>query len=601
MQEVKEVFLSLFMKKLRWPAISMIIAILAITGFQLYWLKNNYDREKQNLDIKTSSSFRQTILRLQASKLKLENVNFQLDSAMVSDVTVTAKKNKKRTFNGSVRKKEPAITIMNLIEEKFRDSLKLGDSIPKGMAIVSIDKASFSGMNIDSLRKQASRLPRVSLRPLTMPGLDSLHIDPQMIREIKISDDSFYPERVIRIDYAKSLTGTRRDTGFVRNRNAVLATGSGRAGMGRDSQPGPHQNNTVYRFLYDVDSLYAKDSVTVQQVTDAYAARLKEDKINVSFRVNRLDSTAANTPNTVTIGFSKPATFGLSLQHTFGYMLDKLKLPVLFSLLLIGITIAAFVLLYRNMMKQQRLAELKNEFISNITHELKTPIATVGVAIEALKNFNAIHDPARTREYLDISQNELQRLNLLVDKVLKLSVFEKKAIELKKESFDLRQLTEEIMSSMKLQFEKFHAQVNLQAEGGQFIIEADKLHITSVVYNLLDNALKYSTENPVIGVRLTAHPQHVELSVSDNGIGIPAEYKGKVFDKFFRVPTGNKHNIKGYGLGLSYVSEVLKRHHGFITVESELGKGSTFTAHIPYTEAPEIWFDEKRVIKNKRQ
>jgi two-component system phosphate regulon sensor histidine kinase PhoR len=284
----------------------------------------------------------------------------------------------------------------------------------------------------------------------------------------------------------------------------------------------------------------------------------------------------------VTIGFAKPIAFRLSLENKTGYILQKLTLPILFSLFLVGITIISFVLLYRNLAKQKRLAELKNEFISNITHELKTPIATVGVAIEALKNFNAISDPERTKEYLDISQNELQRLGLLVDKVLKLSMFEKKEMEMKKEQFDCKLLAEEVMNSMRLQFEKYHARVSLHTEGDNFVVEADKLHITSVIYNLLDNALKYSQENPVIDVYLRSNPEFIEFSVSDNGIGIPPAYKEKVFDKFFRVPTGDKHNIKGYGLGLSYVSEVIKRHRGDIKVESELGKGSTFTAKFPY-------------------
>jgi len=280
-------------------------------------------------------------------------------------------------------------------------------------------------------------------------------------------------------------------------------------------------------------------------------------------------------------------------------MLDRLKLPILFSLLLIGLTVASFVLLYRNMIKQKRLAELKNDLISNISLELKTPIATVGVAIEALKNFNAIHDPARTKEYLDISQNELQRLNLLVDKVLKLSIFEKKEIELKKERFDYKQLTSEIMNSMRLQFEKYHAKVSLHTEGESFYIDADKLHITSVVYNLLDNALKYSKENPAIDVQLKTSEEHIVLSVQDNGIGIPPEYKGKVFDKFFRVPTGDRHNIKGYGLGLSYVAEVVKRHKGEITVDSEPGKGSTFTVRLPLAKSPVIPLD--RPAESKKQ
>src|SRR6185436_11622670 len=132
-------------------------------------------------------------------------------------------------------------------------------------------------------------------------------------------------------------------------------------------------------------------------------------------------------------GFAHPVTYQLSLTNNTTYLLKKILLPILFSLFLVGVTILSFVLLYRNLLRQHRLSEIKNEFISNITHELKTPIATVGVAIEALKNFNAIDDPQKTKEYLDISSNELQRLSLLVDKVLKLSMFEKREIELNKE------------------------------------------------------------------------------------------------------------------------------------------------------------------------
>jgi two-component system phosphate regulon sensor histidine kinase PhoR len=232
------------------------------------------------------------------------------------------------------------------------------------------------------------------------------------------------------------------------------------------------------------------------------------------------------------------------------------------------------------MIKQQRLAALKNEFISNITHELKTPIATVGVAIEALKSFNAIHDPQRTKEYLDISQNELQRLNLLVDKVLKLSMFEKKEIELKYETVNLKELLEEVLASLRLQIEKYRAEVSVNCEG-DCMLRADRLHLMSVIFNLLDNALKYSKENPVIKVDLEEKENDIQMKVADNGIGIAPEYRTKIFDKFFRVPHGDTHNAKGYGLGLSYVAHVVKKHKGVIDVESKEGEGTTFTISLP--------------------
>ncbi len=231
-------------------------------------------------------------------------------------------------------------------------------------------------------------------------------------------------------------------------------------------------------------------------------------------------------------------------------------------------------------MRQRKLAVLKNEFISNITHELKTPIATVGVAIEALKNFNAIQDPQRTKEYLDISSNELQRLSLLVDKVLKLSMFEKKEIDLKFEMMNLKEVVDEVVSSMRLQLEKYHAAVSVTNEG-DLNLQGDRLHLISVVFNLLDNALKYSKGNPSIHVDLKEADQHVVLSVTDNGIGIPTEYKDKLFEKFFRVPTGDTHNAKGYGLGLSYVAHVIQKHKGTIIVESQPGIGSKFVITLP--------------------
>ena len=287
--------------------------------------------------------------------------------------------------------------------------------------------------------------------------------------------------------------------------------------------------------------------------------------------------------NEITVGFSKPSVFKLELMDTSSYILKNLSSQILVSFLLVGVTILSFVLLLRNLIQQRKLTQLKNDFISNITHELKTPIATVSVAIEALKNFNALEDPRKTQEYLEISGNELQRLSLLVDKVLKLSMFEKQQIELKEESFDLKQLTDEVVASMRLQFEKYNAHVDVKTHGESFIIKADRLHVTSVLFNLLDNALKYSKANPFIHVELKETEGEIELSVTDNGIGISAEHQKKIFEKFYRVPAGDTHNVKGYGLGLSYVAYVVQRHRGSIDLESQLGIGSRFIIKLPPT------------------
>jgi two-component system phosphate regulon sensor histidine kinase PhoR len=527
------------MKKLQWSSILMIIAILAVAGFQGYWLKNNYEREKQNLDIRTIYSFRQTILQLQSAKLGLDKFNY--DSLRRSDVVVaTAGKNGENANRN--RRRGPEINIVNLIQERLKDTARKRPDSSRPVTLIEVAGAE----HFDDSSKKSN------------------HAEGRMV--ITYNEDRSFGDTV----------------GF-EFKGPLFGNEFSEPGRMPDMRRASQRRNGMFRFFYNIDSMAQKDSVTIEEITKAYQKRLDEENIDVDFTVTKLDSSDADdfdAPNVVTVGFYKPAKFALSLDRTFPYMFDKLKLPILFSLLLVGITVFSFVLLYRNMLKQQRLAELKNEFISNITHELKTPIATVGVAIEALKSFNAMHDPQRTKEYLDISQNELQRLNLLVDKVLKLSMFEKKEIELKYEILNPKDIVEEVVSSMKLQLEKYRAKVAVHYNG-DCTLEADRLHLTSVIFNLVDNALKYSKNDPVINIQLEEKENNIEIKVTDNGIGIPVEYKDKVFEKFFRVPHGDTHNAKGYGLGLSYVAHVVKKHNGTISVESKPGEETTFIISLP--------------------
>ena len=238
------------------------------------------------------------------------------------------------------------------------------------------------------------------------------------------------------------------------------------------------------------------------------------------------------------------------------------------------------------MLQQRRLTEIKNDFVSNITHELKTPITTVGVALEALSSFNVLQQPDKTREYLTISKNELSRLALLVDKVLKMATFENKEPQLKMEDVNVEQLIRQILETLKVQFEQASAVVDFQTGGQDFVVRADRTHLTNVIYNLLDNALKYSRPAPVIELSLANTPDSLSLSITDNGIGIPGNYQRKIFEKFFRVPAGNRHNSKGHGLGLSYVAGVISKHGGQIEVASRPEQGSRFTIKLPRRHGP---------------
>ena len=334
------------------------------------------------------------------------------------------------------------------------------------------------------------------------------------------------------------------------------------------------------RFKIKIDSLIS-DSVSIPVLETSFRQVLDEERLDIPFTIHRSKMEVRDDNEFIKRPlFDGIDGYKLQLGNTVPFLVKQLMLPALFSFFLVGITVLAFVLLYRNLLKQQRLGQMKNDLISNITHELKTPISTVGVAIEALKNFNAIQDPQRTKEYLDISQNELQRLGLLVDKVLKLSMFEKKEIDLNFEFFDLKDVVNEVVSSLRLQIEKCNATITVESEGDT-MLKGDRLHLLSVVFNLLDNALKYSKDKATVNVTLKADASSIVMQVMDNGIGVPAVYKEKIFEKFFRVPVGDMHNAKGHGLGLSYSAQVLRQHHGTITVDSREGSGSTFTITLP--------------------
>jgi two-component system, OmpR family, phosphate regulon sensor histidine kinase PhoR len=499
----------------------MLVAIAAITGFQVFWLRESYFKEKRNLEFRSNVVFKETVRRLQSKKLKLDEV--YNDSTGKLKIELMDEEGPGR-FPGHP---EELANVLNEVTIHVTDSLRDG-------------------------RIAVERRPNVLIRK-GFPKDSSGRFPPRKGNMI--------------ISMSESLSRDSLDKTNVFERR------------------GP--SGEILRFLYNVDAL--QDSLRVNEIDSACRIAFNKEGMKIPITVSRTASKVERDrilpedlrlPNKITIGFAQPVTYELNLGKTFGYLIKKLASPILFSLFLVGVTVLAFTLLYRNLRHQRKLTAIKNEFIGNITHELKTPIATVGVAIEALKNFNAINDPQRTKEYLDISQNELQRLSLLVDKVLKLSMFEKKEIELKYELVDLKGVVDEVVSSMRLQIEKNQATVSTNVEGDTHL-QGDRLHLLSVVFNLLDNALKYGNGNTAVKFELKEKENEVELSVADNGIGISGEYKDKIFEKFFRVPLGNTHNTKGYGLGLSYVSHVIRRHKGKISVESQPGLGSKFIITLP--------------------
>jgi len=553
------------MNKLRWLAGLMGIVIIAITGFQVYWLKDNYQREKKAVEVRVDALFDETVRQVQDSLLQQKIFIVLKDSSI--HTTRLKKKIPAFPFKTQADGRPNPARVLNLITKTvLRDSLINTNKEKKGVLI--------------SVKSDAQHRVNDSSGNIHFV-FDSL--SPEDMNEVVVVNSKGKVPAI----------GGRRDS---------LTTGKSlrtaerlnipERGDGDSNKDAVTQINTIYfntdrgdSFSIKIDSLL-KDSVPAPLLATEFARRLKGEKLDIPFAILRDTTEISDEGDFIRRPmFAGFTGYKVQLGKTFPYLIKQISLPILFSFFLVGITIFSLVLLYRSLVRQYRLGQIKNDLISNITHELKTPIATVGVAIEALKNFNAIQDPLKTKEYLDISQNELQRLGLLVDKVLNLSMFEKKQIEVKNEVFDLKDTVNEVVASLRLQIGKYNARVTVEAEGDTRM-QGDRLHMLSVVFNLLDNALKYSKGNAAIQVAIREEPAALVMRITDNGIGIPATYKDKIFEKFFRVPTGDTHNAKGHGLGLSYIAQVIRQHHGSISVDSHEGIGSTFAITLPKSPNP---------------
>ena len=244
--------------------------------------------------------------------------------------------------------------------------------------------------------------------------------------------------------------------------------------------------------------------------------------------------------------------------------------------------VIAFFYTINTIRKQKKYTEIKNDFISNMTHEFKTPISTIALAGEMLSDGSIVKTPEKLERFTKMIREENKRLGVLVENILQTAVLDKGDFKLQRTDFELNEVVQSAVEKIQLQVEQKNGKLHTSLSAIKSTIWADKVHITNIVLNLLDNALKYSKEIPDISISTENISEGILLSVKDNGIGISKDDSKKIFDQFYRVSTGNVHNIKGFGLGLSYVRAIVLKHGGQISVESELNKGSTFKIYIPF-------------------
>ncbi len=272
--------------------------------------------------------------------------------------------------------------------------------------------------------------------------------------------------------------------------------------------------------------------------------------------------------------------FGIYFPNRSEYMLGQMDMWIFTSLVLLVVVIF-FAYTIWVLLRQKRLSEIQRDFINNMTHEFKTPISTISISSEVLMKPDIIKNPERLLNYATIIHNENKRLKKQVEKILQMATVEKENLKLQKEALDIHELIRKVVRNMEATLKDVQGEITLFLDKNPVIINADNLHLTNILYNLLDNAIKYSKENPKIEIHTQNQKNGVLLTVKDCGIGISKEDKKLVFDKFYRVPKGDVHDVKGFGLGLNYVKVMTETHKGNIKVESELGKGSSFLLYLP--------------------
>ncbi|MBK8922453.1 MAG: HAMP domain-containing histidine kinase [Saprospirales bacterium] len=296
-------------------------------------------------------------------------------------------------------------------------------------------------------------------------------------------------------------------------------------------------------------------------------------------------ATLYNSPYRVALfqkDIESPGYLSIYFPNRTSLVLGSVWKTLLLSVIFTGIILFCFWYTIQVIYRQKKLSEMKTDFINNMTHEFKTPIATISLATDSIASPMIVKYPDKIKRFVDIIRQENRRMNSQVERVLQIAQLDKKDFQLKLNEINVHELIQQAVDNFSLQIENREGTLRLELDAERPIIAGDATHLASVVHNLLDNANKYSPEKPEITIRTRNVPNGLEITVEDNGVGISKEARKHIFDKFYRVHTGNIHDVKGFGLGLSYVKAIVTAHKGFVDVHSEPGKGSAFTVTLPF-------------------
>jgi len=328
---------------------------------------------------------------------------------------------------------------------------------------------------------------------------------------------------------------------------------------------------------------YLKSEFAKLNLNTDYEYAIYDCSTNTMVYGNYITSSGKVNPGKPSVNLPKYSSyiyyFGVHFPSIRSTVAADMAIWFFFTTILI-FSVIFFVYTIFIILQQKRLSELQKDFINNMTHEFKTPISSINISADVIMQPGIIHDPDRLHTYGSVIKQENERLNQQVEKVLQIAKVEKYGFQLKREMVDINELIKTVVENFDTNASS-SMEINTRLDKNTGSIEADVLHLTNIFHNLLDNARKYCGDHPVITIETVSEKNRVRVMVSDNGPGIPSEFRKKVFQKFFRVPSGNIHEVKGFGLGLYYVKNICQAHHWDIRLKPGNEKGSCFILEIP--------------------
>ncbi|MBC7688284.1 MAG: HAMP domain-containing histidine kinase [Aquabacterium sp.] len=316
------------------------------------------------------------------------------------------------------------------------------------------------------------------------------------------------------------------------------------------------------------------------EIQSEYFYKLYADSLN-----NRMHAIPLESPGgSLSEGISPQEMLCIIVPHAKKFIWRSMTWFIIGAVIFTLIIVTAFFLTVRALLKQKKLSEIKSDFINNMTHEFKTPLATISLAVDALKNEKVINDRDKMNYFTGIIKEENKRMNKQVETILQAALLDKQEVQLNLKKMHAHELINSALNNIHLQVDQVHGRMEVDLEATKDVVLADEVHFTNLISNLLDNAVKYSKDNLQIKIGTQTAGNQLKIKIEDNGIGMNKETVNRIFEKFYRAHTGNLHNVKGFGLGLSYVKTMVDAHHGTIKAESILGKGTTFLLSFPLSK-----------------